>query len=304
VKPGESVNYIFRMVGEQPSDPAEPDNFLAACGMTCCTNGDRQQVDVLKDSSMLFVNAESNARWEAGEFGHPPKTKGNQNRDAFNSDDNHEAAAFGLSSFGALPSFVNAHLRADTVFVTKIPDLDVVTVHWTAEADNSGSAQQATNGFSIIAQQASLTLPNLAGLQHQCPVRLCVKAPSSLTHDFKSQPLCMVPVTVTARNYSTTKRLRVSFDALIPDNTTSEWQATTTKGVSSNFIWAGLSNFAMESLLEPLESRSSTLQACFHNPGMYNLNSIRTIVSDDVTGATLHSFVLQGTQCIINVQSA
>jgi len=263
--------------------------------MTCCTSEGQPQIELLKDSSMMFVCSESNARWEAGEFGHPPKTKNNQNRNNNDGDDNHESAAFGLSSFGALPSFVNAHLRADTTVVTKIPDLDVVSLHWTADS---------AKGFNIIAQQASLTMPTFAGLQQQCPVRLCLNGPASVKHDFNAQPLCMVPVTVTARNFSITRRVRINFDALIPNNSTSEWQATTTKGGSSNFMWAGLSDFAMESMLEPLESRSTTIHACFHNPGMYNLNAIRTVVTDDISGAPLHSFVLQGTQCIINVQSA
>lgn len=76
----------------------------------------------------------------------------------------------------------------------------------------------------------------------------------------------------------------------------------TTKHVSSNFFWTGLSNFATETLLHPLESRSTTIHACFTHPGMYNLNAIRTIVKDDATSLTLLSTLLYNTQCIIDVQ--
>ena len=81
-------------------------------------------------------------------------------------------------------------------------------------------------------------------------------------------------------------------------------QTAAAKDVSSDFFWAGVSNFAMESMLHPLECRTTTLHACFQNPGMYNLNSIRTTVTDDATGAALHSALLSGTQCLIEVQSA
>lgn len=76
----------------------------------------------------------------------------------------------------------------------------------------------------------------------------------------------------------------------------------TTKHVSSNFFWTGLSNFATDTLLRPLESRSTTIHACFSHPGMYNLNSIRTIVKDDATSLTLLSTLLYNTQCIVDVQ--
>jgi len=301
VKPGESVNYVFRMVGELPVDITEPESFLHACDMTCCTNGD-QQIDILHDSSMLFICSETNAGWEAGEFGHPPKTKGNQKRNSSNDDDNHESAAFGLSSFGALPSFVNAHLRADDTVVTKIPDLDVITLNWNVEGDSSGNVLPGA-GLNLVAQQASEVMQNWAGLNQQCPVRICLNAPSTYKHNFTSEPLCMVPVTITTRNYSTSRRVRINFDALVPNNSSSEWQSTTAKS-SSYSLWAGLSDFSMESLLEPFESRSEIIHACFSRPGLYALNSIRVTVSDNITGALLHSFVLHDNQCIIDVQSA
>ena len=224
VKPGESVNYVFHVRSEPLPDEQEPDSFLLACMMSGCTNPEESEIDVLRDSSLLFVGSESYARWEAGELGPAPKTKNNQQRANTGDDDNHENAAFGLSSFGALPSYVNAHLRADnTPIATKVPDLDIITLHWSASPEEGGK-QEPTKGFSIMSQQASQSIPNLANMQ--CPVRLCVKAPSLFKHDFSTEPLCMVPVTVTARNYSTSRNLRVSFDALTPNNTASGWFVT------------------------------------------------------------------------------
>jgi len=301
IKPGECVNYVFHVHGSSPKDEEEPASFIHACKMSCCTNPEKTEIDVLGDSSLLFVSAESFARWEAGEYGRAPKTKNNQVSSS--SDESaSESASFGLSSFGCIPSFVNAHLRADNRPVSnKVPDLDVIALHWSASSEDADKPE-ATKGFSIISQQASQLIQNIANMQ--CPVRLCVKAPSVFQHDFKTQPLCMVPVTITACNYSISKNLHVAFDALTPNNTTSEWQATAAKDISSNFFWAGLSNFSMETFIHPLESRSTTIHACFQRPGMYNLNSIKTIVTEETTGTTLYNSVLSGTQCLIEIKSA
>ena len=80
-------------------------------------------------------------------------------------------------------------------------------------------------------------------------------------------------------------------------------QTSASKSISCNFFWAGVSNFAMDTLLRPLESRCATLSACVPRPGMYNLNAIRATVTDAATGATLLSAPLATTQCLVDVRS-
>ena len=244
VRPGESVSHVFHLRVEPPDTEtetdatgAEPESFLRACRTTVCTDG-RAPVDVLHGTALQLVEAEAFARWEAGEFGPAPRTKNNTRRaddgDGDDGDDG-DVSAFGLSSIAALPSFANAYMRAeDTAQPTTLPDLDVLTVHWALSPSSASSsslvvspdgAESTVHGLTASMQPASASVPGSACMQHQCPVRLTVTAPPRAKHDFAAEPLCIVPVTITARNYSTSRSLHVSFDAVVPNNPTHEWFA-------------------------------------------------------------------------------
>lgn len=235
IRPGESRSLVFRLrvdapTGEEKKQEEEPPaGFrLGTCRMSSWTEGGAAE-DVRAGAVAMLLEAEAHARWEAGEFGPAPRTRRNAYGCADGDDEGNEGdnvSSFGLSSIGALPSFTDAFRRVDASAAaappTVLPDLDVLVVHWATAPSSNGGEEGTAVGLTAAMFQAAASVPASACLP-QCPVRLSVVAPATATHDFRAEPLCVVPVTVTARNYSTTRSLHVSFDAVVPNNPTREW---------------------------------------------------------------------------------
>ncbi|XP_034091106.1 trafficking protein particle complex subunit 8 isoform X3 [Gymnodraco acuticeps] len=119
--------------------------------------------------------------------------------------------------------------------------------------------------------------------------------PETYTHPFVQESLCVVPVTLTLSNCSLA-RVEVIIDLRHKSASPESVE------VHSSFTWVGQTQHHLQ--LRPQEVLCLTLQACFLQPGVYNLNTPRVFAKLTDQGAMCETSQQTASPALIIINSA
>lgn len=119
--------------------------------------------------------------------------------------------------------------------------------------------------------------------------------PETCTHPFVQESLCLVPVTLTLSNCSLAQ-VDVIID-LRHKSTSPE-----SLEVHSSFAWVGQSQYKLQ--LKPKEVLCLTLQACFLQAGVYNLNTPRVFAKPSEQSTMCETSQQTATPALIVISDA
>jgi len=127
-------------------------------------------------------------------------------------------------------------------------------------------------GFSSLQPNPVITYEE----NTSCPLRLNVRHPKIIHHDFARQNLKSMPVTVEVLNCSKDKQMSFVFETLPPEETfdRSSCRFQRSQIFTAGYLWIGETRWNVESL-KPAEAKSFDLTAMFDTSGVYNLNRFR-----------------------------
>ncbi|KAK5869396.1 hypothetical protein PBY51_024117 [Eleginops maclovinus] len=119
--------------------------------------------------------------------------------------------------------------------------------------------------------------------------------PETYTHPFVQDSLCVVPVTLTLSNCSLA-RVQVIIDLRHKSSSPESVE------IHSSFTWVGQTQHHLQ--LQPQEVLCLTLQACFLQPGVYNLNTPRVFAKLTDQGAMCETSQQTASPALIIINSA
>jgi len=142
-------------------------------------------------------------------------------------------------------------------------------------------------GDNIVGQQNILNLNFLPSenineiANDNTPLRFLINAPSKVTHDFKAENFCVVPIQLHVKNASPQSPISYDFEALKLNSVVDKDPAA--GQIRSQFFWYGVTKYRVNQLQPGCET-SLSLKVCFSKPGVYNINKFKFIIS--VAGGT------------------
>uniref|UniRef100_A0A671Y481 Trafficking protein particle complex subunit 8 n=1 Tax=Sparus aurata TaxID=8175 RepID=A0A671Y481_SPAAU len=126
-------------------------------------------------------------------------------------------------------------------------------------------------------------------------VKTSLHYPETYTHPFVQDSLCVVPVTLTLSNCSLAQ-----VDVII--DLRHKGTSPETLEVHSSFTWVGQTQYKLQ--LKPQEVLCLTLQACFLQAGVYNLNTPRVFAKPAEQGAMCETSQQTASPSLIFINNA
>ncbi|XP_013382686.1 trafficking protein particle complex subunit 8-like isoform X2 [Lingula anatina] len=107
-------------------------------------------------------------------------------------------------------------------------------------------------------------------------LKICLRHNMTVLHNFHKNRLCYMPVSIVLHNTSQ-NTVKVDMSSREPSSHRSHAESTTSdiilEPTSSGFSWSGKIHSTLQ--LQPLETHTLHLVACFNSPGVYNLNRLQ-----------------------------
>ena len=135
------------------------------------------------------------------------------------------------------------------------PQLDFI-IYWELEI-----AEKLVSGFHFLLSVSVNT--------SKSNIRTTLSAPSDLKHDFSTNHLCQVPVTLSVKNITSSQFSNLSINAIQDED-------------FKDFTWVG-STSIKSSTVKPNETVHLRLLASFSKPGSFDLNKFVVRVNDSMT---------------------
>ncbi|RKP23235.1 hypothetical protein SYNPS1DRAFT_24764 [Syncephalis pseudoplumigaleata] len=150
-----------------------------------------------------------------------------------------------------------------------------------ASARDADAASSFVRTSSLTKRNSILSVASRMTLSVEDPIKVLVTSPSEIGHDFVESGLCILEIAISFKNCAIgqvefTLELEEADEAFAQRP---EAGAPIAKSDASpaRFDWIGVTQ--LTGMLEEHEERVLTVQACFSQPGVYNLNRWRMTVT-------------------------